>query len=40
MFHGQIGRNMEVDVDDMLVKSNRMKDHITDLDEAFKILKQ
>ena len=40
MFHSQIGRNMEVYVNDMLVKSKRMKDHITDLDEAFKILKQ
>ena len=31
---------MEVYVDDMLVKSKRMEDHITNLDEAFKILKQ
>ena len=40
MFHSQIGRNMEVYVDDMLVKSKKMEDHIKDLDEAFKILKQ
>ena len=31
---------MKVYVDDILVKSNRMENYITDLDEAFKILKQ
>ena len=40
IFHNQIERNMEVYIDDMLVKSKKMEDHIKDLDEAFKILKQ
>ena len=40
IFHNQIERNMEVYIDDMLVKSKKMEDHITDLDETFKILKQ
>ena len=39
MFHSQIGRNMEVYVDDILVKSKKMEDHIRDLDKPFKILK-
>jgi hypothetical protein len=40
MFQAQIGRNMEVYVDDMLVKSEESKDHIRDLHEAFATLKQ
>jgi hypothetical protein len=40
MFQAQIGRNMEVYVDDMLVKSAKSTTHITDLHEAFGILKQ
>ena len=40
MFYSQIRRNMEVCVDDMLVKSKKLEDHNTNLDEAFKILKQ
>ena len=40
MFQGQIGRNMEVYVDDMLVKSTESLDHIHDLHEVFKTLKQ
>ena len=39
IFSRQIGRNMEVYVNDMLVKSKKMEDHIADLEEAFKILK-
>jgi hypothetical protein len=39
MFQGQIGRNMEVYVDDMLVKSTESLDHTHDLYEAFKTLK-
>ncbi|KAL0439573.1 UNVERIFIED_CONTAM: Transposon Ty3-G Gag-Pol polyprotein [Sesamum latifolium] len=34
-----IGRNMEVYIDDMLVKSIKEKDHIGDLQEYFEILK-
>ena len=39
-FMVKLKKNMEVYVDDMLVKSKKMEDHITYLDEAFRILKQ
>nr|KYP48897.1 Retrovirus-related Pol polyprotein from transposon opus [Cajanus cajan] len=35
IFKGQIGKNMEVYVDDMVVKSNNLNHHITDLIEVF-----
>ena len=35
MFSKQIGRNMEVYVDDMLVKSKKENDHLDDLKETF-----
>ncbi|KAL0311122.1 UNVERIFIED_CONTAM: Retrovirus-related Pol polyprotein from transposon gypsy [Sesamum angustifolium] len=38
MFQNQIGRNMEVYIDDMLVKSAKEQDHIRDLKECFQIL--
>jgi hypothetical protein len=40
MFQAQIGRNMEVYVDDMLVKSAESISHAHDLHEAFEMLKQ
>ena len=40
MFTKQIGRNMEVYVDDMLVKSRDAKTHLADLQEAFDTLKR
>ncbi|XP_059436632.1 uncharacterized protein LOC132169649 [Corylus avellana] len=40
MFQEQIGKNMEVYVDDILVKSKLQIDHVTDLQEAFKTLKR
>jgi nucleotidyltransferase/DNA polymerase involved in DNA repair len=40
MFKAQIGRNMEVYVDDMLVKSAESVGHNHDLREAFETLKQ
>jgi hypothetical protein len=40
MFQSQIGRNMEVYVDDILVKSTESGDHVHDLHEAFETLKQ
>ena len=40
MFKKQIGRNVEVYVDDMLVKSRKEKDHLDDLRETFNTLKQ
>ena len=35
MFAPQIGRNVQVYVDDMLVKSRREEDHLEDLRETF-----
>ena len=40
MFNKQIGRNMEVYVDDMLVKSKEELTHLDDLTEMFATLKQ
>ena len=40
MFASQIGVNMEVYVDDMLVKSKCQKNHIQDLTECFSILRK
>ncbi|XP_058068733.1 uncharacterized protein LOC131218066 [Magnolia sinica] len=40
MFAQQIGRTMEVYVDDMLMKSIRSADHISDLTGAFSILRK
>ena len=40
MFHPQIGRNVEVYVDDMLVKSQDEKIHLDDLQETFNTLGQ
>lgn len=38
MFARQIGLNMELYVDDVLVKSNTSNDHFTDLEEVFEVL--
>nr|KYP59901.1 hypothetical protein KK1_015343 [Cajanus cajan] len=35
VFHQQIGRNMEVYVDDMVVKTTSIGDHAADLVEVF-----
>ena len=40
MFKEQIGKTMEVYIDDMLVKSFRSSDHIAHLEEAFNILRR
>ena len=40
MFSAQIGRNMEVYVDDMLVKSKEEPTHLDDLKQTFTTLKQ
>ncbi|GFZ05203.1 hypothetical protein Acr_17g0007750 [Actinidia rufa] len=40
MFKEQIGKTMEVYIDDMLVKSIRSSDHIAHLEEAFSILRR
>ena len=40
IFNEQIGRNMEVYVDDMLVKSKEEGSHLDDLNETFVTLRQ
>ena len=40
VFKDQIGRNMEVYVDDMLVKSTQIPDHVQDLKETFRTLRR
>ena len=40
MFHDQIGRNVEVYVEDMLVKSKEEGDHFDDLRETFETLRK
>ena len=40
IFKTQIGQNIEVYIDDMLVKSTQTTDHIWDLEEAFSILRR
>ncbi|KAL0461958.1 UNVERIFIED_CONTAM: hypothetical protein Slati_0083400 [Sesamum latifolium] len=40
IFHPQIGRNIEVYVDDMLVKSKKAADHVKDLEETFSVLRK
>ena len=39
MFTHQLGRNVQVYVDDMLVKSVRENDHLSDLQETFNTLR-
>ena len=39
MFSKQIGRNMEIYVDDMLVKSKEELTHLDDLEETFATLR-
>ncbi|KAL0456100.1 UNVERIFIED_CONTAM: Transposon Ty3-I Gag-Pol polyprotein [Sesamum latifolium] len=40
IFHPQIGRNIEVYVDDMLVKSKEAHNHVIDLEETFSVLRK
>ena len=40
VFRKQIGRDMEVYVDDILVKSRMTEDHVADLKEAFATLQK
>ncbi|KAL0448219.1 UNVERIFIED_CONTAM: hypothetical protein Slati_1949800 [Sesamum latifolium] len=40
IFHPQIGRNVEVYVDDMLVKSKKAEEHVKDLEETFSVLRK
>ncbi|KAL0420910.1 UNVERIFIED_CONTAM: Pro-Pol polyprotein [Sesamum latifolium] len=40
IFCPQIGRNVEVFVDDMLVKSKRARDHVANIEETFSVLRK
>ncbi|XXG81436.1 hypothetical protein AAC387_Pa09g2071 [Persea americana] len=40
MFQAQLGKTVEVYIDDMVVKSKRSQDHLTDLRQIFDILRQ
>ncbi|KAL0411005.1 UNVERIFIED_CONTAM: Pro-Pol polyprotein [Sesamum latifolium] len=40
IFHPQIGRNIEVYIDDMLVKSKKAEEHVKDLEETFSVLRK
>ncbi|KAL0410820.1 UNVERIFIED_CONTAM: hypothetical protein Slati_3671700 [Sesamum latifolium] len=40
IFRPQIGRNVEVYVDDMLVKSKEARDHVADLEETLSVLRK
>ena len=40
LFKQQIGRNVEVYVDNMLVKSQAIQDHVQDLAETFDVLRR
>ena len=40
MFQAQLGKTVEVYIDDMVVKSRRSQDHLADLSQIFDILRQ
>ena len=40
MFEPQLGKNIEVYIDDMVVKSNEVSDHVDDLENIFGILRK
>ncbi|KAL0458483.1 UNVERIFIED_CONTAM: hypothetical protein Slati_0475500 [Sesamum latifolium] len=40
IFHPQIGRNVEVYVDDMLVKIKKAEEHVKDLEDTFSVLRK
>jgi len=40
MFESQIGRNMEAYIDDMMIKSRQIKEHLTDLGDVFSVLRE
>ncbi|KAL0303650.1 UNVERIFIED_CONTAM: Retrovirus-related Pol polyprotein from transposon [Sesamum radiatum] len=40
IFRPQIGRNVEVYADDMLVKSKKAEEHVKDLEETFSVLRK
>ena len=40
MFELQIGKNIEVYIDDMVVKSKLVSEHVNDLGDIFEILRR
>ena len=40
MFESQLGKSIEVDIDDMVVKSMVVSEHVTDLGSIFEILRK
>lgn len=38
MFEAHIGKNMEAYIDDMIVKSKHVSEHLTELEEVFSVL--
>ena len=40
MFEGQLGKNVEACIDDMVVKSKKVYEHLGDLDEVFTVLRK
>ena len=40
MFEPQLGKNIEVYIDDMVVKSKVVSDHVGDLENIFEIMKK
>ena len=40
MFKSQIGRNMKAYIDEMVVKSKQVGEHLADLGETFSILRK
>ena len=40
MFEPQLGKNVEVDIDDMVVKSKLVSEHLADLTYIFEILRR
>lgn len=40
VFADQIGHNMEVYVNDIVVERKRIEDHIKDIDEVFEVLRR
>ena len=40
MFESQIGRNMEAYIDDMVIRSRQVEEHLADLGETFSVLRK
>lgn len=40
MFENQLGKNVEACIDDIVVKSKKMSEHLTNLDEVLTVLRK